>query len=335
MKSLVQFIKESKFDRDMQIIDTDIILESLKDPKLLKLAKYLKQFANKNKNIDSSFANLFGRYNVEWDKITESDWETIEDYERARKAVRKIITNGKNSIATLALITDENGKDIRYLISPITFIDFKHGTNKYNYETGQYQYKEAPQVDHLMKQYEMLNYITDGCITYILDASKYQTTGSKRMERYDSKNGMVLQGDEYYYREVARKNIERYKKIIAQNKAERVAQKDNLSQEVKEVLNKILELNMKMVSNPTKYADCQYDLGKLSYEAYNGLSKAKSGNSLLYYYNEYVSYLVKNASGKAAYGFEYEGGDKKIVELQRKIKEIKEVIAEIEAKMED
>ncbi len=334
MKSLVQFIKESKFDRDMQIIDTNIILESLKDPKLLELAKYLKQFANKNKN-DLSFANLLGRYNVEWDKITESDWETIEDYERARKAVRKIITNGKNSIATLAMITDENGKDIRYLISPITFIDFKHGTSKYNYETGQYQYKEAPQVDHLMKQYEMLNYITDGCITYILDASKYQTTGAKRMERYDSRNGMVLQGDERYYKELAQKNIERYKKIVAQNKAERLAQKDNLSQEVQEILNKILELNMKIVSNPVKYADCEYNVRYLTYETFDSIDKAKSGNSLLYYYNEYVNYLVKNASGKAVYGFEYENGDKKVVNLQNKIKDIKGVIAEIEAKMGD
>lgn len=334
MKSLVQFIKESKFDRNMQIIDTNIILESLKDPKLLELAKYLKKFANKNKN-DLSFANLFGRYNVEWDQITESDWETIEDYERARKMIRKITTRGKSYIATLALVTDENGKDIKYLITPSLFVDFKYGKSVYDYETGQYKFVERPETSYNEKQYNIVDSIVDGCITYVLDASKYMGARSKQMERTNSRSGMVLQGDERYYKELAQKNIERYKKIVAQNKAERIAQKDNLSQEVQEILNKILELNMKIVSNPVKYADCEYNVRYLTYETFDSIDKAKSGNSLLYYYNEYVNYLVKNASGKAVYSFEYENGDKKVVNLQNKIKDIKGVIAEIEAKMGD
>lgn len=335
MKSLVQFIKESKYERYTPINDADIILESLKDPKLLKLAKYLKQFANKNRNIDLSFASLLGRYNVEWDKITESDWETIEDYERARKIIRKITTRGQNYISTLALVTDENGKDIKYLITPSVFVDFKHDTYKYDWETGERKVIEQPNAEYNMKQSEIVSYITDGCVTYVLDVSRYMAATTKRTERWQSRRDMVLQGDERYYEDVAKKNIERYKKIIAQNKAERVAKEDTISREVQEILNKILELNMKMVANPVKYADCQYDLRNLSYEPYSKVSQSKSGDSLLYYYSEYVEFLVKNAAGRASYGFEYEGGDKKIVNIQNKIKEIKEVIAKIEAKMED
>ena len=48
MKSLVEYISEAKFNRNIEFYDLDIVSESLKDPKLIELAKYLKKFASKS-----------------------------------------------------------------------------------------------------------------------------------------------------------------------------------------------------------------------------------------------------------------------------------------------
>ena len=75
MKSLVEYISEAKFNRNIEFYDLNIVSESLKDPKLIELAKYLKKFASKS-YYNYSFGGLFSQFGVEWDKITESDWET-------------------------------------------------------------------------------------------------------------------------------------------------------------------------------------------------------------------------------------------------------------------
>ena len=46
MKSLVEYISEAKFNRNIEFYDLNIVSESLKDPKLIELAKYLKKFTS-------------------------------------------------------------------------------------------------------------------------------------------------------------------------------------------------------------------------------------------------------------------------------------------------
>ena len=84
MKSLVEYISEAKFNRNIEFYDLNIVSESLKDPKLIELAKYRKKFASKS-YYNYSFGGLFSQFGVEWDKITESDWETITDIEKAQE----------------------------------------------------------------------------------------------------------------------------------------------------------------------------------------------------------------------------------------------------------
>ena len=66
----------------------------------------------------------------------------------------------------------------------------------------------------------------------------------------------------------------------------------------------------------------------------NGNPKAKSGNSLLYMYSEYVDANVRNASGKNNYDWIVDAQEKTTKQLREKIKEMKEEIAKIEAKMQ-
>lgn len=331
MKSLVEYISEAKFNRNIEFYDLNIVSESLKDPKLIELAKYLKKFASKS-FYNYSFGGLFSQFGVEWDKITESDWETITDIEKAKKIVRKVISNRSNSISSIILV--EYDGEIKYLITSYVAFDLKNTKRLYDFGKNEYYDETSPERLSDLKQRDIVDLITDNAVTYLLDSSKMYATQDKKKARRIAKDGIVLQGDEYYYKTVAERNIKRYKQIIAQHKAEKVAQDDTLSKEVQEVLNKILELNMKIIKEPVKYADCLYDIATLAYYSYGGnVSKAKSGNSLLYMYSEYVDANVKNASGKNNYDWIVDAQEKTTKKLREKLKEMKEKIAKIEAKM--
>lgn len=331
MKSLVEYISEAKFNRNIEFYDLSIVSESLKDSKLIELAKYLKKFASKS-YYNYSFGGLFSQFGVEWDKITESDWETITDIEKAKKIVRKVVSNRSNSISSIVLV--EYDGEIKYLITSDVVFDLKNTKRLYDFDKNEYYDKTSPERLSGLKQYEVVDLIKDNAVTYLLDSSKMYATQDKKSARIIAKDGIVLQGDEYYYKEVAERNIKRYKQIIAQRKAERAAQDDTLSKEVQEVLNKILELNMKIIKEPVKYADCLYDIATLAYYSYGNINKANSGNSLLYMYSEYVDANVKNASGKNDYDWIVDAQEKTTRKLSEKIKEMKEKIAKIEAKME-
>ena len=331
MKSLVEYISEAKFNRNIEFYDLNIVSESLKDHKLIELAKYLKKFASKS-YYNYSFGGLFSQFGVEWDKITESDWETITDIEKAKKIVRKVVSNRSNSISSIVLV--EYDGEIKYLITSDVVFDLKNTKRLYDFHTKEYYDETSPEKLSDLKQRDIVDLITDNAVTYLLDSSKMYATQDKQIVRRIAKDGIVLQGDEYYYKEAAERNIKRYKQIIAQRKAERAAQDDTLSKEVQEVLNKILELNMKIIKEPVKYADCLYDIATLAYYSYGGnVSKAKSGNSLLYMYSEYVDANVKNASGKNDYDWIVDAQEKTTKKLSEKLKEMKEKIAKIEAKM--
>lgn len=331
MKSLVEYISEAKFNRNIEFYDLNIVSESLKDPKLIELAKYLKKFASKS-YYNYSFGGLFSQFGVEWDKITESDWETITDIEKAKKIVRKVVSNRSNSISSIVLV--EYDGEIKYLITSDVVFDLKNTKRLYDFNKNEYYDKTSPERLNGLKQYEVVDLIKDNAVTYLLDSSKMHAVLDKQLARRIAKDGIVLQGDEKYYKTVAERNIQRYKQIIAKRKAERAAQDDTLSKEVQEILNKILELNMKIIKEPVKYADCLYYIAKLSYYSYGNINKANSGNSLLYMYSEYVDANVRNASGKNSYDWVVDAQEKTTKQLKEKIKEMKEEIAKIEAKME-
>ena len=331
MKSLVEYISEAKFNKNIELYDLNIVSESLKDPKLIELAKYLKKFASKS-YYNYSFGGLFSQFGVEWDKITESDWETITDIDKAKKTVRRVISNRSNSISSIVLV--EYDGEIKYLITSYVVFDLKNTKRLYDFDKNEYYDKTSPERLSGLKQSYIVDLIKDNAVTYLLDSSKMYAAQDKQSARRIAKYGIVLQGDEKYYKEVAERNIKRYKQIIAQRKAERAAQDDTLSKEVQEVLNKILELNMKIIKEPVKYADCLYSIATLAYYSYGSINKAKSGNSLLYMYSEYVDANVKNASGKNNYDWIVDAQEKTTKQLREKIKEMKEEIAKIEAKMQ-
>lgn len=344
MINLSHYIKETFNSIDFNEINESLICETLKDPKLLELATALKKCGSKNKDqwCNFSFSGIFGRFNVAWDKITEQDWIEITDVKKAQKEIGKIVTDStERYISGIALIKHED--KIRYMITYTNVWDFYNQETKYDYIDGEYRTikKHKPStINWVKRQADKKSFMKEGDTCYILHLDKYEKeVNQKKGERYHRKNGIVLQGDAEYYRQLAQSNVERYKKIIAKNKAEKTAKEDTLSERVQELINKTLELSTEISKGGAKYADLEYTIGSIiesiySQQSYNQYSKKYTGSwGVLYLYNNYLKSSLSVAKN-GGYNYERDSIDKYKAALEKKLDRLEEDIKKLEEKME-
>lgn len=290
MKSLQEYLNNIYLNEAFNEVDAEIVCEKLSDPKLVKLAKSLRNFGSKNKGkfYNNSFSGIFGRYNIEWDKITESDWDYYKAGDKAGlKEVRRIISNSKNWFDGIALLVSGEGEDeeIRYLVSYKTLVDFKNKTwDGKDSEPKRGTYDKQYEITGLLEQRDKEgNYKYS---LYILDlTNRTQAVNKKRGERSQAQENIVLQGDENYYKKLAAENVERYKKIIAKAKAEKDAADDKTIVNAQEVLNDLMEVSAKIAADPIKYADISFKVYMLITDSY---SKSANGKNLINLIGEYV-----------------------------------------------
>ena len=249
-------------DLENSILESNIN-EALNEPHLLKLAKTM----HDNKK-SVNFSEAFRYMNIAWDEIDSSNVSVYKTYnDDALKAARKIFSAGNPGIIILVNKNNEythcitNNKWV-YVLNPL------------RYSTTQYEAKATDIVELINNSEEVI----------IIETSGMSVQG-KQIARYKALEGMVIQGDERYYKDLARDNIKRYKKIIAQNKA----LKDNdevkkLSEKVQECLNRMMAATNKIMSDPVKYADSFVYLSILQNYI---CSSAYSSNGLLASFKEY------------------------------------------------
>ena len=146
----------------------------------------------------------------------------------------------------------------------------------------------------------------------------------KRNERGQARSGMVENTPEYY-RRVARENIERYKKIVAQNRTNRnTGEVENVQKMVDAFLRDIMQASQNVMKNPMKYKDELFWLEKLNEYAYNRVKydrgKSYGEDGVLILFNRYMEIWAKTASGQET----YISGDANIIlkSLQDRIKKI-------------
>lgn len=337
MKTFNEYIFEYQTYLSYLEIDNELITEKLNDPKLLELAKYLKQFSSKNSYNDKSFSGIFGKYNIEWDKIQESDWNKIENLKEAQKYIGKINSNSSNKYLR-GIILIERNKKISGLFSYKTYIDFYNNRVEYDYDNGTYSNVKKPRIINYDKIIDMKNLLQEGDICYFLDLTPFEKSYiAKKSERDRNKKGMILQGDEEFYKKLAKENIERYKKIIAKNKAEQAAKQDKLVEQVKDTINKVMELSIKIFQGGPKYADLQYSISSLiekinSKQIWNSKGKSTGSDGLLYIFNEYLSASL-DVSKNGGYDFQRRNIEIYKNKLNQIIQNIEQKITDIESKL--
>ena len=349
MKSLVEFIAESYLNEMLYDIDIEIFNESLQEPHLIEIAKWLRQFGSKNKNAwaNQSFSGVFGQFTIAWDKVTENDFKTYEpgDKEGVTAAVA-VHKQGDKFSNNIVLFLDDNDRIFAILTCyGIKMMNLDRKTQQHpKNDDGTTNWSAWEDVNvapdaHFIKQLQKET--REMCAKHKfmvlnLDNDKLKVN-NKIWDRRQAHEG-IISPDMYY--KIAQENRDRYKKIIAKNKAEKLAKNDTLSTEVNEIVTKVLELTQKMMQGGAKYADLDWKVQSLLESCYGkriytgdyryGKSGYEGSDGLLYLFAKYVKTNM-SAAGDSNWST---GDASKLIEpVKKKIEYINKQIADIESKM--
>ena len=90
---------------------------------------------------------------------------------------------------------------------------------------------------------------------------------NKRKKRSDDRQGMIYQGDAYFYAKLAKDNRDRYRRIIQQNRAKKL-EDDELIAQYKDIVEKTVKLSADVAANPEKYNSNFYQFTTLMENMY-------------------------------------------------------------------
>ena len=145
-------------------------------------------------------------------------------------------------------------------------------------------------------------------------------------DRRDSREGMI-ENTEDQNREIAKKNIERYKKIVAQNRANKDKDFEEIDKQVESIIMRVLKASQISHRNPEKIS--AYEVSRLNEWIYDEIRYSSSTHKsygktgLLRLYNKFTDYLADVKKGDA-YDFQIEGLQKVKVQILDTIKKIDE-----------
>ena len=279
------------------------ITEALTEPHLLKLAEYIK-------SQKSSFRRLFGdESGVALDKITSKDVQTFrypKNIEDGVKAANQIISG--RAYGFIVLLNKQNEFS--------ALIYGKHYINLYSgYDFGRRRGSKSTElIDMCKKAGEIM----------VFRMSEAFRTEDLRIDRRRSREGMI-ENNEDQNRKIARENIERYKKIVAKNRANRDKDFEEIDKQVEDIIMRVLKASQISHRDPSKISYLQVQrFNEWIYDDikyYNHQQYSKTG--LLRLYNKFTDYFHSVKKGNA-YDFQIDGLKKIKDQLLNTIKEIDE-----------
>lgn len=279
--------------------------EAFIEPHLLKLAEYIK-------SQKSSFLRLFGNNaGIAFDKITSKDVQTFRyprNIEDGVKAANQIISGRTSGFIVLLNKEDE-------------FSSLIYGKNYISLYSG-YGFGRS----HSARSTELLDMCKRAGEIMVFRLTKDFQTWKLQSDRREARAGMITNTEDQN-RRIARENIERYKKIVAQNKANRDKDFEEIDKQVESIIMRVLKASQISHRDPSKISDIQ--VSRLNEWIYDEVQfnrsthKSYGKTGLLRLYNKFTDYLADVKKGKA-YDFQIEGLQKVKVEIADTIKKIDE-----------
>lgn len=261
MKSIISYINENQ--QIVEAFECDILKradESIKN--LIKIRKDYYLTTEKDLRYFGKLPSMKDllRYsvNAQYDKITN---DMVQSYKggdaNAIKQIRKIFK--EDSPENVIAIGFLNGNIYCFANALGTVYVYPANittsrTYTLNYNDKQYQKLEP------FKQADELYIIT-------IDSALRQDANNIRNKRFLDKQGMIFQGDAHFYNELAKANRERYKKIIAQNKALFTDDSD-LLEKYENVMQRVVRLSTTIAAQPDKITNSFYSYTTLMHQVY-------------------------------------------------------------------
>ena len=261
MKSLLEYINES-FE----------INEALKSSLLRKVALATSKIPTLKRGLASI-------EEIDWDNISD-DMFVRYDGAEAKKVVTKVISKDINGVVIICM-DDED--EPTYVVNSIKrLIDLKRGIDEFQDTRS-----------------KILLYTGQAKAVYVLDYDAIKThvfkTKTLQLNRRDSREGSIDPSDPEQMRRIAQANIERYKAMIAKNRAFR---DDEIIVKAQSVMSKAMDLINRMSVNMNRYSKVSYKIEQLMQATY-GYSKMDKYNDmgyekgLLQLLSRYMSYKQK------------------------------------------
>lgn len=278
------------------------ITEALNEPHLLELAEYLKSKG-------SSFKKILGNgSNIHLDKITSKDVEVYrwpKNIDDGVKAANQIISGRKNGF--VVLMDDKN--EYNYIIYGKNLINI---TSRFYFGNVNIA-KSTDLINKCKNAREIIVFYSNGFETYNL-----------RWERSNARIGMITNTEEQN-RQIARENVERYKKLAAQMRANRDNDFEEIDKQVEDVVMRVLKVSQISHKNPSQIESYKVSsLNKWIYDERKWDSKRREGygqDGLLRVYDRYTEYLLDIKKG-TAYNYQIEGlkaCKEKLIDIIKKI----------------
>ena len=305
------FVFCSEDEEYANVSESEELNEALNNPYLLMLAKQIKDNGGK-------FKAIFGGVEVAWDEVDSShikhySWRFKSPSDKDLKAARQIISGKGFGYIVLYQYEDNKIVFTKIINDNKEFLNINRDLDIY------VQFKDAKSTELIEMVIGKRYSKTDGMI--IIDASRYDkelSTSKKTAARYQSRQGIVQNTPEYY-RKVARENMERYKKIIQANRANRsTGEVERVQKKVNDFLQRVMKASEVVMKNPLKYAEELYALEHLNEKAYNKVSydrgKSYGDDGVLVLFNRYMDVWGRAAGGKTYYGSSDPQSDLKRIE---------------------
>ena len=266
MKSVFESIIDKSVNYLLEDIDTnlnckEVINESLASSILTEIANQIKSYAKSSEAgwyaKNQSFKAIFGSRGIDWNKVTDDCFEIVkaDATEKERKAIyKKIRTLFREYTNDFAFVKNPTNNKFTYFINPSGRMFSINGWDE--------------ERNGKLSQAAKLSYF-DNKDVYFLHIPDTLTTHKLKRERNERQAGLIKPGDEWDLMQIAKQNVDRYKEIIAKNKANKMAENDNISELVNDIVTKAMELATTINKDVIKYAGLINKLTNLMSKIYD------------------------------------------------------------------
>ena len=239
----------------------EFIYESLEINEALK-SSLLRKVALATSKIPTLKRGLASIEEIDWDNISD-DMLIRYDGAEAKKVVTNVLSKDINGVVIICM-DDED--EPTYVVNSIKrLIDLKRGTDEF-----------------LDTRSKIILYAGKAKAVYVLDRDIIKTqvlkTRNLKIDRRDSREGSIDSSDPEQMRRIAQANMERYKTMIAKNRAVR---DDEIILKAQSVMSEAMDLINRISVNINRYSKVSYKIEQLMQMTY-GYSKMDKYNDMGY-----------------------------------------------------
>lgn len=238
------------------------------------------------------FSKLFIYKTIRWDTIKDDQVkEYYKDDNTGIKIAKRICSNRSNSIPGIIINASQEGDEYKY-------VDI---IQKTSWDIRYYSLISGNNGGTTLKPSEVESFLANKF--WIIELRDDQLSHDLQNQRMNAKSGIIRMGDAQQYAEIAKANMEKYKRLAEKKRIEKTAD-DGIADKVMDYVEKVMQIAERFSKDPMKYSSYEYSIqilldlisDKRHWDSKRG---AEGTDGLMILYGKYLSLKLRLASGKS------------------------------------